>query len=796
MRQKELRIALVCYGGVSLAVYMHGATKELWKLTRASRAFHDPAPASPPPATPPNPPETETSEAVWLALLCEIEANHGLRLRVLPDIIAGASAGGMNGIFLAQAIHSGQSLEPLTQLWLERADVDMLLDPDARLTTRFFKFWAVPLVRLLLSRRDDAVSASVSPEARAEVQAKLSRLVRSRWFAAPFGGIGFSRILAEALDIMAALPAEAPLLPPGHPLDLFVTATDFAGHLQSLPLHSPTRIAETEHRLTLDFRAPTPRKGGINLAPLPELVLAARATASFPGAFPPLRVDEIDRLMAERGQSWPGREPFLARIMPERTNMPGEAAEHAVLIDGSVLVNAPFAEAIGAISGRPSTREVDRRLIYIDPRPPLPGTGSAHGRLPGFFAVLFGALSAIPREQPIRDNLEALAGQSREIGRLSAIVDTLRAEVEQQVERLFGHTLFFDHPTTVRLARWREKSYWGAATQAGYAYQGYAQIKVSGVIAGLAALVHQALPLCDEDAIHDALNQHLERSGLAGIHTGREPMSAATAEFLHAHDLSHRIRRLRLVARRLAGEWQPLPGVSEAAREAAREAVYAALSLYFNREAPTALGAGFAAVAANVFTEPEAVLNYIAGHRQLAATDSVADGILARAMVDMPQPLRRVVLLAYLGFAYFDVVTLPLLRGQGLTEFDPIKVDRISPEDCPAIPKGGASACLAGIEFYNFGAFFSRAFRENDYLWGRLNGAERMVDIILSTLDDQQAFTPAKRAQWLTRVFLAILHEEEARLTADPALIANVRAEVMEGTRDGADDGKIKGLHF
>ena len=40
MRQKELRIALVCYGGVSLAVYMHGVTKEVWKLARASRAFH------------------------------------------------------------------------------------------------------------------------------------------------------------------------------------------------------------------------------------------------------------------------------------------------------------------------------------------------------------------------------------------------------------------------------------------------------------------------------------------------------------------------------------------------------------------------------------------------------------------------------------------------------------------------------------------------------------------------------------------------------------------------------------
>src|SRR2546430_12678432 len=36
---RELRLALVCYGGVSLAVYMHGVTKELRKLVVASRAF-------------------------------------------------------------------------------------------------------------------------------------------------------------------------------------------------------------------------------------------------------------------------------------------------------------------------------------------------------------------------------------------------------------------------------------------------------------------------------------------------------------------------------------------------------------------------------------------------------------------------------------------------------------------------------------------------------------------------------------------------------------------------------------
>ena len=46
MREKELRLALVCYGGVSLAVYMHGITKEIWRLACASRAFHAATPPS------------------------------------------------------------------------------------------------------------------------------------------------------------------------------------------------------------------------------------------------------------------------------------------------------------------------------------------------------------------------------------------------------------------------------------------------------------------------------------------------------------------------------------------------------------------------------------------------------------------------------------------------------------------------------------------------------------------------------------------------------------------------------
>ena len=88
--------------------------------------------------------EAIETEAVYRDLLQAIESRHDIRLRVLPDIIAGASAGGINGIFLAQAIATGQSLEPLTDLWLDKADVTALIDPGQAPQSRFTKAWAMP----------------------------------------------------------------------------------------------------------------------------------------------------------------------------------------------------------------------------------------------------------------------------------------------------------------------------------------------------------------------------------------------------------------------------------------------------------------------------------------------------------------------------------------------------------------------------------------------------------------------------------------------------------------------------
>src|SRR5206468_12573732 len=135
-----------------------------------------------------------------------------------------------------------------------------------------------------------------------------------------------------------------------------------------------------------------------------------------------------------------------------------------------------------------------------------------------------------------------------------------------------------------------------------------------------------------------------------------------------------------------------------------------------------------------------------------------------------PKAERRELILAYLGFPFYDIATLPLLQGEGLDEFDPVKVDRISPEDATAIREGGSAATLKGVQFNSFGAFFSRAYRENDYLWGRLHGADRLIDIVHSAVSAGKRLPEAAIAALKRDAFRAILAEERDRLTAIPAL--------------------------
>ncbi len=758
MREKELRLALVCYGGISLAVYMHGITKEIWRVVRASRASHE----GDPPAS--------AVDAVYHDLLDEMAERGGVRVRILADIIAGASAGGINGIFLGHAMSTGQSLDPLTDLWLEAADIESLIAPEAAPTSRFSKMWALPIAWMAAGRSGEKVAA-LDEETREEVRSKLGHLIRSRWFEPPFAADAFTGRLLEAFDRMANGPVGKRLIPPGQPLDLFVTVTDFTGQPQRLRLHSPGEVVETEHRMVVDFTD----SGGGKLAAIPELVFAARATSSFPGAFPPFTVAELDRVLAVREQDWPERDDFLRRVLP-RHHAAG-AADKAVLIDGSVLVNAPFRPAIDALGRRPARRQVDRRFVYIDPFPGmhfrLPG-GGGH---PGFFQTIIGAISELPRQQPIRDNLEAIAARSGRIDRMQAILAAIREEVEQEIEQLFGGTFFLDRPTAARLASWRVRAQAAAAAKAGYSYAAYGHLKLANVIDGMTTILTEAMGDDGQPSRH-RLRAMIERT-VATRHVGGEAISftggssGGARTFLRAFDLGYRIRRLRLLARRLT---ELEADHSEAELAPVRDAIYESLAEFLERQSGIGLEEWAEDIRA-VRDDGGPLLDRLEARLDLIRLDGETDARLAAAFAGLPRAARRTLLLTYLGFPYFDVATLPLLQGEGLDEFDPIKVDRISPDDATAIRAGGAEATLKGIQFLTFGAFFSRSYRENDYLWGRLHGAERMIDIAVSTLPPTIRLKPGAVAAFKRRAFLAILDEEEARLTAIAPLIASLRQE-------------------
>ncbi len=682
MREKELRFALVCYGGISLAVYMHGVTKEIWRVARASRGHHGGG-------------EMVETESVYRDLLRTIEAKCGIRLRVLPDIIAGASAGGINGIFLAQAIATGQSLDPLTRLWLDEADVERLTDPQARAESRLSKFWAAPLAWRMLGKEIE----TEDPEVKTEVSSKLTRFVRGRWFEPPFSGAGFTHLLLDAFDAMAKGPTGVRLLPDAQPLDLFVTVTDFRGHDETLTLHSPPTIVETEHRLTLSFRDVPGEPDAIGEPA--ELALAARATASFPGAFPPFTAQELLDVLAERDQPWPNHEKFLSRILPGHDD-----PHRAVLIDGSVLANAPFAPAIAALDGRPARREVDRRFVYIDPKPGKHGIKLHKDRdaAPGFFATLLGALSDIPREQPIRDNLETIAARTAAIEQTQSVIAAIRPNVEARIGALFGELTFYHRPTAKRLLGWLRRAQDRAMHDIGHAALAYEQLRLTGLRGG------------DGDR----------------------------AACLLRWDRAYRMRHLRLFTRRLAqleagGTFDPL-----------RDVAYRLL---------------------------EALQLMPPGEFDGEAFDAQAAKALAEAVSALPRLSRRAPLLAWLSFPFFDSATFPLLQGQGLDEYDAIKVDRISPEDCGALTRAGDADPLKGTRFNSFGAFFSRAWRENDYLWSRLHGAERMIDLIASAAPESHDL---RLTEFKQRAFAAILAAEAKRLTHIAPLIETLRQRVAE----------------
>ena len=798
MKEKELRIALVCYGGVSLAVYMHGVTKEILKLVRASRVYHHDLGRSHKAGAAYSDldhPDRETdTEELYFELIQAI--GQSLELRVFVDTIAGASAGGINGVLLARALAHDLPVDAHRKMWLEQADIVALMD-EKHIAGRWDKLFMKPLFWALT----DKWLARYAPDI--EMRQKLQRFTRSRWFQPPFSGPIMSGMLLDACRAMGEpKPEGASLLPAGHRLDLIVSVTDFHGYSQNIPLHDPASIREREHRHILKFSY-YQHSGGTMLSDLdlehvPGLVFAARATSSFPGAFPAARIGEIDGVLKDRNLSWPTRSEFLsANFAP--LIAAGSDPVKASFIDGSVLNNKPFAEAIAAIRGRHAYREVDRRIVYIDPDP-KGGSVEGGGVAPGFFHMIRGALSDIPRNQPVRDELEALHDFSERVRLYRQIVAATRPHVRARVLELFTGNVT-KVPSADELASLRNKANAQAALEAGYAYDAYVQLKVASVLDKITNIVADLSGSVKHPSDRLALSRTVEtwanESGIFPVkwafHAagGTEPSKEDEwVRFLREFDVSFRMRRLRFVIRRLNELYQNIEADGRATTPEALDDFKTSLYRCLERiqsETTTRLRTPEARRLCRLIyddgiAEPheiDAFTSHIAPQINLVELDKEVDQrFIAMAQMQLPEDIRNELLQAYIGFPFFDVLTLPLNKWQDLDDVDTVLVDRISPEDARAIREGGARATLMGRDLGYFAAFFSRRARENDYLWGRLHAADRLVDIVASSAPAAIRKAGLDLEQLKARLFRAILKAERQHLEHVPELFADLEREI------------------
>ena len=94
-KSREVRIGLVMYGGVSLAVYINGVSNEFFRAVHGSGVYK------------------------LIKSLTDSE--------IVVDIISGTSAGGINGIFLSYALTNGLDFSSVAKLWRDLGDINALL---------------------------------------------------------------------------------------------------------------------------------------------------------------------------------------------------------------------------------------------------------------------------------------------------------------------------------------------------------------------------------------------------------------------------------------------------------------------------------------------------------------------------------------------------------------------------------------------------------------------------------------------------------------------------------------------
>lgn len=543
---KELRIGLVLFGGVSLAVYMNGVATEIWNALRASQVRANTG--SPKPGG---------TAAVYDTLLQSLSETRGAEdLRVVVDAVAGSSAGGLNGAALAKAVVEGANAEVLNNFWITKGDIAVLAaKPEfAPGWLRFFAGVATLFSRpRKLRRRIDDLEGVSWDWAFDHV---YHLLTGNNSEVTPLSGRYFTRMIARAFGDMTE-SRNAPLLPDRGTFDLFLTRTDLHGWPRHLPVSQvfhPTPLYERTHAHSMHFRR-GPRGGPLNDDF--GLTYASRSTAGFPLAFAPVGYGELAKGFSEERSDTtpPGLDEFVRRHLLEHHNA-GFPGERAWMIDGGVLDNKPFSYVAGAIDKKPADHQVYRVVVYVDPDPEIK-VEHPPCEIPKPTDVAKG-LFRLFRHEPIYGDLQNLQERNAKIERIREVLDSTRAAARiaaEQAGRLQAPPLVWP-PKRAELEDWRRVTNSDAPTNPLSGYGGYVELKTRRAAQVFSDLICHA---CD---FHYRSRQGYVVRGLVRAWLGRErtlkapelqegryEVGPAQRKLLSAFDIPFRLRRVRFLVR-------------------------------------------------------------------------------------------------------------------------------------------------------------------------------------------------------------------------------------------------------
>ena len=378
------------------------------------------------------------------------------------------------------------------------------------------------------------------------------------------------------------------------------------------------------------------------------------------------------------------------------------------------------------------------------------------------------ALSSIPRNQPIRDDLSDIVAQDARVRINRRVVDSNRERIEQMVREL--QAVHRNQPLSPELVTYLRAAIHERAEQdMGLAYRAYVQRRVWRLTEALVAEWMMLASNPNDDATRAAMRESVARWWQASGDGDQEARDNLQESFLDRFDVTFRIRRLQFVIRRI-NQHDEIAALDEQASEALdgfKQRSYQFLDRlqrlrrgqYLDDTLIASLGdaARSLPLAADVARE---LLQDIFAALALTDLDREFDSALAEFCGEVADSnLREALVSDYVGFPVYDVLLMsPASLEAEPDPLTPIRVERVSPADSKSLKE--VFTGLKCRDFMGFLGFFNRSYREHDYLWGRLNAADRLVDLLVRAAPDAIAQPDRLRRD----LFRRIVDRERARL--------------------------------